>query len=53
MSKRDFDKLVASVKEAGKIRRGEMKASRVFDLKSTDIKTVSAGSSTCLNWSLH
>ncbi len=40
MNKRDFDKLVASVKEAGKIRRGEMKASRVFDLKPTDIKTV-------------
>ena len=40
MNKRDFDKLVVSVKEAGKIRRGEMKASRVFDLKPTDIKTV-------------
>ena len=40
MNKRDFDKLVASVKEAGKIRRGEMKASRVFDLKPTDIKAV-------------
>jgi putative transcriptional regulator len=39
MNKKDFDKLVASVKEAGKIRRGEMKASRVFDLKPTDIKT--------------
>lgn len=37
MNKRAFDKLVASVKEAGKIRRGEMKASRVFDLKPTDI----------------
>jgi putative transcriptional regulator len=40
MNKRDFDKLVASVKEAGKIRRGEMKASRVFDLKPTDIQAV-------------
>ena len=40
MNKRDFDKLMASVKEAGKIRRGAMKASRVFDLKPTDIKTV-------------
>jgi len=40
MNKRDFDKLVASVKEAGKIRRREKKASRVFDLKPTDIKTV-------------
>ncbi len=40
MNKRDFDKLVASVKEAGKIRRREMKASRVFDLKPADIKAV-------------
>ena len=40
MNKRDFDRLVASVKQAGKIRRGEMKASRVFDLKPTDIKRV-------------
>ena len=40
MNKGDFDKLVASVKEAGKIRRGEMKASRVFDLKPIDIKTI-------------
>ena len=40
MNKRDFDKLVASVKEAGKIRRGEMNASRVFDLKPIDIKTI-------------
>jgi putative transcriptional regulator len=31
---------VTSVKESGKIRRGEMKASRVLDLKPTDIKTV-------------
>jgi putative transcriptional regulator len=40
MNKREFEKLVASVKQAGKIRRGEMKASRVFDLKPADIKTV-------------
>jgi len=40
MNKRDFDRLVVSVKEAGKIRRGEMKASRVFDIKPTDIRTV-------------
>ncbi len=40
MNKRDFDKLAASVKQAGKIRRGELKASRVFDLKPMDIKTI-------------
>jgi putative transcriptional regulator len=40
MNKRHFDKLVASVKEAAKIRRREMKASRVFDLKPTDVKAV-------------
>lgn len=40
MNKRDFEKLVASVKQAGKIRRGEMKASRVFDLKPVDVKAI-------------
>ena len=40
MNKKDFEKLVASVKQAGKIRRGEMKASRGFDLKPTDIRAV-------------
>ncbi len=40
MNKSEFEKLVASVRQAGKIRRGEMRASRVFDLKPTDIKTV-------------
>ena len=40
MNKSEFEKLVASVKQAGKIRRGEIRASRVFDLKPTDIKTV-------------
>ena len=40
MNKREFEKLVASAKQAGKIRRGEMKPSRVFDLKPADIKTV-------------
>ena len=40
MNRKEFDKLVASVKQAGKIRRGEMKASRVFDLKPVDVKTI-------------
>ncbi len=40
MKKKEFENLVSSVKQAGKIRRGQMKASRVFDLKPMDIKTI-------------
>ncbi|MEE9567764.1 MAG: NadS family protein [Candidatus Binatia bacterium] len=40
MNKKEFNKLVASVKQAGKIKRGEMKASRVVDLKPMDIREV-------------
>ena len=40
MNKKDFDKLVASVKQAGKIRRGEMKASRVADIRPVDVKAI-------------
>jgi putative transcriptional regulator len=40
MNKKEFKKLVASVKQAGKIKRGEMKASRVVDLKPMDIREV-------------
>ncbi len=40
MNKKEFEKLVASVKQAGKIKRGEMKASRVVDLKPMDIREV-------------
>jgi putative transcriptional regulator len=40
MNKKEFEKLISSVKQAGKIRRGEMKASRVFDLKPMDIKAI-------------
>ncbi len=40
MNKKEFKKLVASVKQAGKIKRGEMKASRVVDLKPMDIRKV-------------
>jgi len=38
--KKDFDKLVASVKQAGKIKRGKLKAARVFRFKPADIKAV-------------
>ncbi len=40
MNKKEFEKLGASVKQAGKIKRGEMKASRVVDLKPMDIREV-------------
>lgn len=40
MKQRDFDKLMASVKQAGKIRRGEARPSRVFVFKPEDIKAV-------------
>ena len=40
MKKKDLDKLVTSVKQAGKIRRGTMKASRVFEFKPPDIRAI-------------
>ena len=40
MKKKDFEKLVASVKQAGKIKRGKLKASRIFAFKPADIKAV-------------
>ncbi|MFQ6616625.1 MAG: NadS family protein [Fidelibacterota bacterium] len=40
MRKQDFDNLVESIKEAGKIRRREIKASRTFDFKPVDIKRI-------------
>lgn len=40
MKKKDFDKLVASVKQAGKIKRGKLKPSRVFRFKPADIKAI-------------
>jgi putative transcriptional regulator len=36
----DFEKLLTSVKQAGRIRRGEARASRVFTLRPTDIRTI-------------
>lgn len=40
MRKTDFDKLVRSVKQAGRIRRGEMKPARVFTFRPADIKAI-------------
>jgi putative transcriptional regulator len=40
MKKASFDKLLESVKQAGRIRRGEMKAGRVFHFSPADIKEI-------------
>ena len=38
-----FKELVASIEEAGKIRRGELKASRSFELPEPDVKAIREG----------
>ena len=40
MKKEMFDQLVASVKEAGKIHRGELKASRTFVFEPEDVRKI-------------
>ncbi|MFQ6093874.1 MAG: NadS family protein [bacterium] len=40
MRTQDFDNLVESIKQAGKIRRGETKASRTFEFEPADIKNI-------------
>ena len=40
MKEEDFSDLVKSVKQAGRIRRGEMKPSRRFEMAPADIKTI-------------
>jgi hypothetical protein len=40
MKKKDFEKLLTSVKQAGKIKRGKAKPSRTFVLKPADIKAI-------------
>jgi putative transcriptional regulator len=40
MKKQDFDNLTASIKQAGKIRRGEAKPSRVTDFPRLDVKAI-------------
>jgi len=41
MNRELFEDLSKSIKEAGKIRRGEVKASRVFTYSAVDIRKVS------------
>ena len=40
MRKADFESLVTSVRQAGKIHRGKMRASRVFRFSPTDVKAI-------------
>jgi putative transcriptional regulator len=37
---KDFNNLVASIREAGAIRRGERRPSRVFDFKPEDVRAL-------------
>ncbi len=40
MKKDDFEELVSSVRQAGKIRRKKMKPSRIFHYRAADIKKI-------------
>jgi putative transcriptional regulator len=40
MKKQDFENLVESIRQAGRIRRGEAKLSRVTEFKAVDVKAV-------------
>ena len=40
MRKDDFDNLAASIRQAGKIRRGEAKPSRVTRFRAVDVKAI-------------
>ena len=40
MKAKDFDKLVKSVKQAGRIRRGKKKASRTFKFRPADVRAI-------------
>lgn len=40
MKKKDFDHLVASVRQAGRIRRGQLKPGRVTDYGVVDVRAV-------------
>jgi putative transcriptional regulator len=45
MNEKDFNNLVASVKEAGKIKRGEMTPGRVQEFNPADIRAIRKKSS--------
>jgi hypothetical protein len=41
----DFEKLLASVKEAGHIKRGEQEPARKFEVRAKDVKAIQARTS--------
>jgi putative transcriptional regulator len=43
MKNEHFNELIASVKEAGKIKRGEIEATRTHDFPAPDIKAIREG----------
>lgn len=42
MNDSDFEQLLASVKEAGRIKRGEQEPARKFEVKAEDVKAIRA-----------
>lgn len=40
MKRKEFENLIASIREAGRIRRGESKASRVTEFAPVDVKAI-------------
>jgi putative transcriptional regulator len=40
MKKKDFDNLVESIRQAGRIRRGEAKPNRVFEFAPMDVRAI-------------
>ena len=42
MKQKDFDRLVTSVKQAGAIRRGQLKPGRTADFRPEDVQTIRA-----------
>ena len=42
MNNRDFDRLVTSVKQAGRIRQGQLRATRVHEFDPADVKAIRA-----------
>lgn len=42
MKAKHFEKLVESIKQAGKIRRGRLRPSRVFRFRPTDVRAIRA-----------
>lgn len=43
MKTADFDRLVSSIKQAGRIRRGEQKSSRVTTMEAADVRRIRDG----------